>query len=575
MQKKKFFKNTKNTAHKKYEALRAFYYEGKSAAQVAKMFGYTKNAFYSITRDFNKDLKEDSYPVNRFFINSSPGPKKYQKSHIVNFIINLRKKYLSVSDIKSILDSQNFCISETFIYKIIKKEGFGRLPRRGIAAKNETISNSLVEAPKSVLLKKTKDDFSSSNLGVFCFIPYIVNLGIDRLILKSKYPETKEIPKINSILSFLALKLSNISRYTKDNIWCMDRGMGLFAGLNVLPKTSWFSSYSHRVTKEMNLFFLKGLNKIWEKNGLLSDTANLDFTSIPYWGEGNHLENNWEGTRNKVIKSILAAIAHDPDSGIITYGDTTVRHKNQKDVVLEFLDFYKKNSNLKYIVFDSKFTTYQNLSKLDDNNIKFLTIRKRGKKVVQDLENLPKTEFKKVRVKCANGTRQIKVADQIIFLRGYGKKIRQIAITGNKRIKPALIITNDFELKIEDIVRKYARRWLVEKTISEQIHFFHLNRVSSSMVIKVDFDLTMTILSHNLYRLFAMDLIGYSNNTSSKLYEKFIYNSGTVEISDQVNISMKKKRHHPVLIEALNLYKNIKVSWLKNKKLNFEAASTS
>ena len=45
------------------------------------------------------------------------------------------------------------------------------------------------------------------------------------------------------------------------------------------------------------------------------------------------------------------------------------------------------------------------------------------------------------------------------------------------------------------------------------------------MVIKVDFDLTMTILAHNLYRLLALDLIGYENNTSATLYEKFIYNS--------------------------------------------------
>jgi len=477
MKAKSFFKNIKNIAHKKYEALRAFYYDRKSADQVSKEFGYTKNAFYSITRDFNRSLKEDIDPIKRFFIKNLPGPKKHKQTNVINLIISLRKKYLSVSDIKSIIDSQGLDISETFIYKIIKKEGFARLPRRGLQIKNETISNSFINAPKATLIKKTKENFSSSNLGILCFVPYIVKYGIDKLILKSKYPEIKSIPKINSILSFLALKLSNISRYTKDDIWCMDRGMGLFAGLNVLPKASWLSSYSHRVTKEMNISFLRGLNKIWKNNELLSDTANLDFTTIPYWGEGSHLENNWSGTRNKAIKSILAAIAHDPDSGIITYGDTTIRHDNQKDTVLEFLDFYKKDSNLKYLVFDSKLTTYQNLRKLEDNNIKFLTIRKRGKKIVKELEELPKNEFKKIRVKSANGNRQIKVIDKKIFLRSYGKKIRQIAITGNKKIKPALIITNDFELKIEDIVRKYARRWLVEKTISEQIHFFHLNSI--------------------------------------------------------------------------------------------------
>lgn len=67
------------------------------------------------------------------------------------------------------------------------------------------------------------------------------------------------------------------------------------------------------------------------------------------------------------------------------------------------------------------------------------------------------------------------------------------------------------------MIRKYTRRWLLEKGISEQIEFFHLNRVSSLMVIKVDFDLTMSILAHNILRLLAMDLPGYSHNTDFSL----------------------------------------------------------
>ncbi len=61
------------------------------------------------------------------------------------------------------------------------------------------------------------------------------------------------------------------------------------------------------------------------------------------------------------------------------------------------------------------------------------------------------------------------------------------------RLKPEIIITNDSVLPIEQIIRKYTRRWIVGKSISDQIDFFHLNLVSSSMVIKVDFDLTMSI----------------------------------------------------------------------------------
>ena len=93
----------------------------------------------------------------------------------------------------------------------------------------------------------------------------------------------------------------------------------------------------------MNQDFLKSLHRLWNTSGLLSDTANLDFVTIPYWGDDTHLENNWSGTRNKALGSLLAVLAQDPDTGIITYGDTHVRHKNKDRVVLEFLDFYTQD----------------------------------------------------------------------------------------------------------------------------------------------------------------------------------------------------------------------------------------
>jgi len=97
----------------------------------------------------------------------------------------------------------------------------------------------------------------------------------------------------------------------------MDRGIGLFAGLNVLPKTAWFSSYSSAITRSTNVSFLKSLHSNWISHGLLSDTINLDFTAIPYWGDDEHLENNWSGKRNKALPSIQAVLAQDPESGLL------------------------------------------------------------------------------------------------------------------------------------------------------------------------------------------------------------------------------------------------------------------
>jgi hypothetical protein len=574
-----FFHNPGNIQQKKYEALRLFYYDKKSASHVAIFFGYTISSFYSITKEFKKSLNDESTYRKYFAAISYGRTPKINSDQITEQIIGLRKRYLPINEIKVILDSRNINTSESHIYNVLKREGFERLPRRDKKSKTQTTSTLKVEAPKTELLEFKAEAFNTNAGGIFCFLPYIRKYGIDKIIRASDYPETKSTPKLNSILSFLALKLSGYSRYTKDDLWCMDRGLGLFAGLNVLPKAAWFTSYSHRVTRNMNLEFLKEMNQLWKTKDILSDTANLDFTAIPYWGENSHLENNWSGKRHQALPSILAALSHDPESGIITYGDTNVRHVNESDTVLEFLDFYKTGtaSNLKYLVFDSKFTNYENLKRLDSEGIKFITIRRRGKKIVDELESIPKDQWKRIRVETGSGKkRNIKVIDSKIKLNGYGGEIRQIAITGHGKIKPALIVTNDFNLSTEAIVRKYAKRWIVEKTISEQIYFFHLNKVSSSMVIKVDFDLTMTILAYNLYRLLAGDLEGYEKNSPITLFDKFIANSAKVHIGEEaVALELKKKRSLPALLTAMHQFQNSDFTWLEKRKILFSGATHS
>lgn len=565
-----YFLAPTNAHHKRYETLRAFLVEGLSAEEVAKRFGYTVSAVYSLARDFKAKLPDKN--SNLFFVSPKTGRKPRDPTGGLDaVIVSLRKKYLSVPDIKAVLDAREQTVSERYIFNVVKGEGFERLPRRSFVARRQTLSTIKLEAPKSVRLDFSPEVFASrESLGILCLLHYVQRYRLDRVINNSRYPRTKATGRLSSVLSFLALKLSNVRRYTADDAWCMDRGLGLFARRNVLPKAGWFTSYSHRVTRKMNSTFLKRLHKTWKDAGLLSDTANLDFTTIPYWGDASHLENNWSGTRHKALPSILAVLAQEPDSGILTYSDTSVRHSNKSKVVLEFLDFYKANGkdDLKYLVFDSKFTTYENLARLDPD-VKFLTIRRRGQKIVDELRELPGSAWKMVRVPAADGkSRRLKVNDTRIVLRDYGKELRQIAITGHGRIKPALLITNDFDIPTKELIHKYAKRWLVEKSISEQIEFFHLNKISSSMVIKVDFDLTMSILAHNLLRLMAMDLPGYSHGTGLTLFNKFLRNSGSVQIDDsKITVFLKKKRNLPALLTAMQPYQKDTVAALHNRQL--------
>ena len=147
---KSFFKKPQNAIHKQYEALRAFFFEEKSAEVVAKKFGYTINAVYSLVRDFKKQFKEAKSPIKNFFVELKTGPKpKSSEDPTYSLIVLLRKKNLSVPDIKTILDSQSADVSETYIYKILKKEGFARLPRRTIQTKQEMVAQAPIHSSKN------------------------------------------------------------------------------------------------------------------------------------------------------------------------------------------------------------------------------------------------------------------------------------------------------------------------------------------------------------------------------------------------------------------------------------------
>ena len=577
-----FFAEPTNTLHRQYLALRRFFLDGCTAEQIAKEFGYSIGTVYALIRDFKVKVKNST--EDPFFKTNKTGRKPIdQKGEIEKLVIDYRKKYYSVPDIKIALDALGFNVSEGSVYEIIRKDGFARLPRRGRDFKNKILSNFTpkITAPVSKKLLLTEEFFSTQLAGLLCVLPYIAHYGIHNIINESSYPQTSDINRLSSILSFAALKLSNVKRYSADDTWCMDRGKGLFAGLNVLPKTAWFSSYSSSITRDMNVSFLKRLQSIWHENNLLSDTVNLDFTTIPYWGDDDPFENNWSGKRGKALSSICAVIAQDPHNGIICYGDTTIRHDNQNDVVLEFLDFYhsneKANEQLKYLVFDSKFTTYENLSKLNQMEIKFITIRRRGRKLVERINQIPNDQWKRVKIKKSNGkTRTVTTYEEITAIKGYTGKIRQIFIKDNGKIKPAIIITNELEMSIKVLIQKYAHRWLVEKEMAEQIDFFHLNRNSSGIVVKVDFDLTMTILAHNIYRLFAMDYTGYSHCEAQTIFDKFISVQGTVNVRfPDIHVNLKKNRTLPLILEQMDKFKDISYPWLDNSKIIFMPDTTT
>ncbi len=137
------------------------------------------------------------------------------------------------------------------------------------------------------------------------------------------------------------------------------------------------------------------------------------------------------------------------------------------------------------------------------------------------------------------------------------------------------MVTNDFDIDVRDIVKKYARRWLVEKEIAEQIAFFHLNQPSSSIVVKVDFDLTLSLLTHNLYRVLANNLPGFEHCDVPTIYRNFLETGARVKVEgNEVIVYLKKKTHLPILFQLPWLKEKTWLPWL-GINIRFEPGTTS
>jgi transposase len=580
-----YYKEPSSRAQRSYEALRYIFRDGLTIEEAAWKVKMSPGHLRNIKSEANRLIKNGQDP---FFSNSELSAKNRSISlDAVQQIVHFRKKNLSIVEIKAKLDAFGIRCSLDSIDRILKSEGFEPLPRRTRLEKEEGVVSEIVPAPRSSEMRFQNERFTTlKGASALIFLPLIEELGIVNAIEEAKFPGTSDISSISYVLSILALKLIGCARLSHDKTWNLDRGLGLFAGLNVLPKNSSLSSYAYRVTRDVNKRFLAFLARIFtnRENGRENEPFeefNLDFHAIPHWGDLSVLEKNWNGSRGRAMKSVLSLIVHDPTSGFLSYTDAEIKHENQSDAILEFVDFWKeaKGKSPKMLIFDSKLTDYENLNKLNNSDpiIKFITLRRRGKRLIDYASSIPENMWETVKVpRSGDSPRTVRAYDDIhCRLRGYDNEVRQIIITDNGHKNPAFMITNDFESSLEVIVRKYARRWLVEQEISEQIAFFHLNQLGSSIVIKVDFDLTMTLLAHNLYKELARRLSGFEQCTVPTVYRDFLENGATVSIKERVvEVALKKKTQLPLLLGTNFMQKTTELSWM-GAKIKFSGGTSS
>jgi hypothetical protein len=411
---------------------------------------------------------------------------------------------------------------------------------------------------------------------VFLFWPLLARLGFQQQVTNAGYPGSQMIPPVSALLSRLALKLLDKERKSHIDDFNFDQALGLFAGLNVLPKKSFTTDYSYRTTRDHQCGLLRG----WVKalaTFLFPDasTFSLDFHPIPFRGDPSALENHYLPRRGKAGPSVLTFFALKQESRCLCYANANITRAEQHGELMRFVLFWHALTNKypEWLYFDSKVVDSE-LNRVNELGTFFVTIRRRGAAIVRRLATIPSSSWTKAVIDTPKRChQQIRYLDEEVRLRGYDQLVRQVAVTGLGRDNPTLFLTNNKTETAREIVIRYAGRNRVEDGLGSSVNFFHLDCLASEVRLNVDLDTTMTVLANGCYRWLGAQLRGYEDMSPKKLYRRFVETGGAVEVRpDCIFVRFDRRSHNPVLREAALDQDPVSIAWLGNLPVKFAFA---
>jgi hypothetical protein len=549
-----FFLSPEKPLQRQYEAFRAYFAEGRPSVEVARDFGYTPGSFRVMCHHFRNDPQQRE----RFFQDVRRGPQSApRRDRVRERVVALRKKNLSVYDIQRELQAEGQDLSINSLSILLREEGFVRLPRRKDEERPETLRPEAAPIADVRRLDLLPRQFRTRVAGLFLFLPLMKDIDLRAFAKKAKLPGTQMIPAEHALRSLLALKLIGTERKSHVMDLVFDEGLALFAGLNAIPKRSYLAAYSSRIGRKANLHFMKEWFQHVQKCGLArGNSLDLDFHTVAANTEKEPLDKHYVSRRSRSQKGVLVFLARDAEERVLCYSNSAIPMSERADEVLRFVDFWKRQTGdiPEELVFDSQLTTYGNLAKLDRQGIRFLTLRRRTRKMLAEIYGRPSSAWRRITLKSLTQTyRNPRVLDERISLKDYGEeRLRQLSIIDLGHEEPTLLLTNDFRSSPATLITRYAQRMLIENGIAEAIHFFHIDALSSMVPLKVDFDLQLTLMGSSLYRLMAQRLAEpYQRATAKTIYNSLLDVGGLVDIQKKsITVTLDKRAHNPFLVDS-------------------------
>jgi hypothetical protein len=567
---RRFFAHPSHPRQRMYEALRAYFMEDRPSHEVARAFGYSAGSFRVLCHQFRRD------PHPEFFVSPMKGPREQpKKSKALDLAVALRKQNHSVYEISQVLKGRNVPLSPTAVREVLREQGFAPLPRRMDEERPAQLGPT-VEPVADVrgFALAPETEFSTRCGGLFLFLPELVRLGVSRLASAARLPGSTMIPAEHALRAALALKLWSIERKSHVMALVADPGLALFCGLNAIPKKSYLSEYSSRLDHARTTSLLAAWHRAVTKDQLFSASSfNLDFHSVPYYGEDPQVQRHYVSMRSRAQPSVLAFLAQDAEGRAFCYSNADLRKGEEAEEIFRFVAFWKKHhgENPRHLVFDSRLTTYAHLARLEHAGITFITLRRRSAALLTEIEGLAPSAWRRVTLEVpARKYKTPRVFEQPVHLAG--ATFRQLFILDLGHEEPTILLTNDRQTTQAKIITRYAQRMLIENALSDAVRFFHMDALSSAVGLKVDFDMALLVIASGLYRLLARRMRGYADAQARHIFRDLIDTPADVSISArEVHVRFHRRAHLPIIIASGILNSPVKVPWWHNHTLRLSA----
>ena len=566
---RRFFLEPLTAKQRQYEALRAYFVEQRPSKEVAHAFGYTEGAFRVLCHQFRRD------PQPTFFVNPQPGPRHQpKKSDARAMIEQLRKQNYSVYEIAEALKEHGTPLSATAVREVLRELGFAPLPRR-LDEERPDVPRPTVEAvadARAFSLEPRR--FLTRCGGLFLFLPDLVQLDLAGLSRTASLPGSKMIPSAHALRAGLALKLWAIERKSHVMALVADEGLGVFCGLNRIPKKSYFSEYASRLTPTKTTAMLAAWHAALSGDQALfpAQSFDLDFHSVPYHGEHPKIERHYVPKRSRRQPSILVFLAQDAEARAFCYADADLRKGEEPQAVFRFVAFWQRtHAHLPpHLVFDSRLTTYAGLARLDELGIEFITLRRRSPKILEEIRQLPPSAWRRVTLDVP--TRQYRtprVWEKTVTLAKHS--FRQLYVLDLGHEEPTVLLTNE-RRTASKLLTRYAQRMLIENAISDAVRFFHVDALSSSVGMKIDFDMALLVIASGLYRRLAKRMRGYSESQARQIFRDLVDMPADVIITQrEVHLRFHRRAHLPIVIASGLLDQPVAVPWWEDRLLRMSA----